>query len=242
MGLARVEAEQRLSDARATLAALLAVDDAGLALPEGLPAGPPPARSGRRARSRTQALAPAGRGRGRRDGAPGARAPARGHPPRAGAQPDALRVLRTRRDQRQHHRRRAVVPVAAAVTGRADPRRARSPRRWRRSAPRRAREELVRRRVRLEVARALAALPGENRRRGAVRGRSPGAGPHRSARRCARRSRSRQLTLREGLVWQRSLIELLQTDIEVRLGRALAWVELQRVVGLPLAPAAGGSP
>jgi hypothetical protein len=49
----------------------------------------------------------------------------------------------------------------------------------------------------------------------------------------------RQLSLREALQWQRSLIELLQADIDVRLGRALAWIELQRVVGLPLTPAKG---
>jgi hypothetical protein len=51
---------------------------------------------------------------------------------------------------------------------------------------------------------------------------------------------SRQLSLREGLQWQRTLIELLQGDIEARLGRALAWVDLRRVVGLPLVNAARG--
>jgi len=45
---------------------------------------------------------------------------------------------------------------------------------------------------------------------------------------------ARQLSLREGLQWQRSLVELLDADIDARLGRALAWVELRRVVGLPL--------
>jgi hypothetical protein len=52
---------------------------------------------------------------------------------------------------------------------------------------------------------------------------------------------ARQLALREGLLWQRSLIELLQAEIEARLARALAWVELRRVVGLPLASEAGGA-
>jgi cobalt-zinc-cadmium efflux system outer membrane protein len=93
--------------------------------------------------------------------------------------------------------------------------------------------ELVRRRVRLEVARALAALRA---RRGA-------AGLFESdllARARADLSSlraaisSRQLALREGLQWQRALIELLAADIESRLGRALAWVDLKRVVGLPL--------
>ncbi len=45
---------------------------------------------------------------------------------------------------------------------------------------------------------------------------------------------SRQLSLREALVSQRSLIELVQSDIEVRLGRVLAIVELRRAAGLPL--------
>jgi hypothetical protein len=32
------------------------------------------------------------------------------------------------------------------------------------------------------------------------------------------------------------LIELLQADIDARLARIVAWVDLQRVVGLPLVP------
>jgi outer membrane protein, heavy metal efflux system len=102
-------------------------------------------------------------------------------------------------------------------------------------------EALVRRRVRLEVARALAALQA----RTAAVALYPGdllARARTDLSSLREALAARQLTLREGLVWQRSLIELLQTDIEVRLGRALAWVELQRVVGLPLAAGAGGTP
>jgi cobalt-zinc-cadmium efflux system outer membrane protein len=99
-------------------------------------------------------------------------------------------------------------------------------------------EELVRRRVRLEVARALSTF---HARQGA-------AGLFTSEQ--IKRARvdlsaireaigARQLPLREGLQWQRSLIELLQSDIETRLDRALAWVELRRVAALPLAPLQG---
>jgi len=52
---------------------------------------------------------------------------------------------------------------------------------------------------------------------------------------------SRQLSLREALQWQRTFIELLQADIAVRLGSALAWVDLRRVAGLPLAASQGGA-
>jgi outer membrane protein, heavy metal efflux system len=44
---------------------------------------------------------------------------------------------------------------------------------------------------------------------------------------------SRQLSIREALLAQRSLIELLQADIGARAGSALAWVEVNRAVGLP---------
>jgi cobalt-zinc-cadmium efflux system outer membrane protein len=53
---------------------------------------------------------------------------------------------------------------------------------------------------------------------------------------------SRQLTLREGLQWQRSLIELLQGDIEARLARVQAQLELRRAAGLAFVPRAGGRP
>jgi outer membrane protein, heavy metal efflux system len=99
--------------------------------------------------------------------------------------------------------------------------------------------ELVRRRVRIEVARAAATLKA--RQSGAAlfeaglltRGRADLAALREAI-------SSRQLSLREGLQWQRTLIELLRSDIEARLGRALAWVDLRRVVGLPLVPAARG--
>jgi cobalt-zinc-cadmium efflux system outer membrane protein len=101
--------------------------------------------------------------------------------------------------------------------------------------------ELVRRRVRVEVARASAAYEARteasalfagdlvNRARADLRALGEGIA-------------SRQLSLREALVSQRSLIELLQTDIDTRLARALAWVELRRVAGLPLLPGAGETP
>src|SRR5262249_7319448 len=101
-------------------------------------------------------------------------------------------------------------------------------------------QELVRRRVRLEVSRALAAFQTRN------------AGAALFSRDLLTRAQadlsslreaiaSGQLTLREGLQWQRSLIELLQADIDARLAGLLAWVELRRVVGLPLLSAAGGA-
>jgi len=51
---------------------------------------------------------------------------------------------------------------------------------------------------------------------------------------------TRRLTLREGLLWQRSLIELLSADIDARLAKLTAEVELRRVAGLPLGAASGG--
>ncbi|HEY8926811.1 MAG TPA: TolC family protein, partial [Polyangia bacterium] len=51
---------------------------------------------------------------------------------------------------------------------------------------------------------------------------------------------ARRLTLREGLPWQRSLIELLSADIDARLARLTAEVELRRVSGLPLGATSGG--
>ena len=98
--------------------------------------------------------------------------------------------------------------------------------------------ERVRRRVRLEVARALSVL----------RARQAAVGLFEAS--LLERARAdlsalreaiaaRQLSVREGLLWQRSLVDLLQSDIEVRLARALAWVELRRVVGLSLSPPEG---
>jgi cobalt-zinc-cadmium efflux system outer membrane protein len=99
--------------------------------------------------------------------------------------------------------------------------------------------ELVRRRVRVEVAHAVATFKARQSGEalfGAdllARGRADLAALREAI-------SSRQLSLREGLQWQRTLIELLQGDIEARLGRALAWVDLRRVVGLPLVNAARG--
>jgi len=93
--------------------------------------------------------------------------------------------------------------------------------------------DLVRRRVRLEVARAQALF----------RAREQAADLFTADQLARARAdlaalrdaiAARQLSLREGLQWQRSLIELLDADIGARLGRALAWVELRRIVGLPL--------
>jgi cobalt-zinc-cadmium efflux system outer membrane protein len=101
--------------------------------------------------------------------------------------------------------------------------------------------ELVRRRVRLEVARSLAAYHARQGSAGLFtaellqRARADLASLREAV-------AARQLSFREALQWQRSLIELLQADIETRLGRILAWIDLQRVVGLPLVPADGRAP
>jgi cobalt-zinc-cadmium efflux system outer membrane protein len=101
--------------------------------------------------------------------------------------------------------------------------------------------ELVRRRVRLEVARAAAAYKARQGSAGLFA--SDLLDRARADLTALREAvASRQLSLREGLQWQRTLIELLQGDIETRLGRVLAWIDLQRVVGLPLAPPAGRAP
>jgi cobalt-zinc-cadmium efflux system outer membrane protein len=101
-------------------------------------------------------------------------------------------------------------------------------------------EELVRRRVRLEVARAQATLEARQGAAGLFTGDLvKRARTNLSSLREA--ISSRQLSLREALSWQRSFIELLQADIEARLGSALASVDLRRVVGLPLAASQGGA-
>jgi cobalt-zinc-cadmium efflux system outer membrane protein len=101
--------------------------------------------------------------------------------------------------------------------------------------------ELVRRRVRLEVARAVGAFESRE-----AAGKLFPADLLQRARADLSALReaiaSHQLTLREALQWQRSLIELMQADIEVRLARALASVDLRRVVGMPLGVPAGGGP
>jgi cobalt-zinc-cadmium efflux system outer membrane protein len=99
--------------------------------------------------------------------------------------------------------------------------------------------DLVRRRVRLEVARAIAAYQA---RQGSAGLFSADLLQRAWADLAALRDAvaAKQISLREGLQWQRSLIELLQADIETRLGRVLAWIDLQRVVGLPLVSSNGG--
>ena len=101
--------------------------------------------------------------------------------------------------------------------------------------------DLVRRRVRLQVARAAAAFRARQR---AAELLAPDlvTRAHGDLASLREALKGRQLTLREGLLWQRSLIELLQADIDARLGRAIAWVELRRVVGMPIASAGGGAP
>jgi cobalt-zinc-cadmium efflux system outer membrane protein len=99
--------------------------------------------------------------------------------------------------------------------------------------------ELVRRRVRLEVAAAAATFRATE---GAL---ALYAEPLLSRARtdlAALREAiaSRQLTLRDAIVAQRSLIELLQGSIEARLGYAQATVELRRVVGWSLVPGSRG--
>jgi cobalt-zinc-cadmium efflux system outer membrane protein len=101
-------------------------------------------------------------------------------------------------------------------------------------------QELVRRRVRMEVTRALAAFQSRSAA-GKLFAGDLLARAQADLAALREAISSRQLTLREGLQWQRSLIELLQADIDVRLAQTLAWVELRRVVGLPLSSAAGGA-
>jgi len=101
-------------------------------------------------------------------------------------------------------------------------------------------QALVRGRVRMEGARALAAF--KSRSAAATLFARDLVGRAQTDLSSLREAiSSRQLTLREGLQWQRSLIEMLQADIDVRLGQALTWVELRRVVGLPLAETSGGA-
>jgi outer membrane protein, heavy metal efflux system len=93
--------------------------------------------------------------------------------------------------------------------------------------------ELVRRRVRLDVARAFSAFSAGQQARSLfaqdllVRARADLVAIREAV-------AARQLALREAVAWQRSLIELLQADIETKLARDLAIVDLERVVGLPL--------
>jgi cobalt-zinc-cadmium efflux system outer membrane protein len=236
MGLARVAAGERLADARATLAALLDVDAAGLALPEALPATPLPAPPGGALVEQALAL--------------------RGEVAAAAMERQVLehRLVVIRRERVPNPTlsaffERGEINDAIFGVGLSFPLPLPSPVGRTRAGEitetlaqirvAESSEALVRRRVRLEVARARAAYDAREAavalypRALLTRARTDLAGLREAL-------GARQLTLREGLQWQRSLIELLQTDVEVRLGRALAWVELHRVVGLPLAPTAGG--
>ena len=147
-------------------------------------------------------------------------------PARARSEPDDVGVLRSAA-------RSTIASSASGCRCRCRcPRRwaarapARSPRRWRRSAPPRAPQELVRRRVRLEVTRARGGVRARQGRRRAVRPRDLLARARADLAALREAIAARQLSLREGLQWQRSLIELLQADIDdppgagARLGRA----------------------
>lgn len=99
--------------------------------------------------------------------------------------------------------------------------------------------EKVRRRVRLEVQRAL--LDEESYGR-ALRLYPPDAVARAGGQLMALRAalEARQIPVREALLMQRSLLELLQGHLRARLGLALARVERRRAAGLPLLPSEGG--
>lgn len=236
IGLTRLESERRLSDARAALAVLLDVDPQRLALPEALPAGPPaPLPSGA---LEDQALS------------------LRGEVSAAALERRVLerQLALVRRErvpnptisaffERGEINDRIIgvglsipIPLPAPVG------RTRAGEIAETLAQIRAAEssqELVRRRVRLEVARAVSGFQSRNAE-ATLFGVDLVARAHADLAALREAIGSGQLTLREGLQWQRSLIELLQADIGVRLARALAWVELRRVVGLPLSSVTGG--
>jgi len=237
IGLARFEAERRLTEAQAALAMLLDVDPRRLTLPDGLPQSPP-------------AALPAGSLEEQALGL-------RGEVAAAEIERQVLerRLALVRRERVPNPTisaffERGEINDRIIGVGLSFPLPLPSPIGRTRAgeiaetlAQIRAAEssqELVRRRVRMEVIRAQAAFQTRSAAgklfAGDLLARAQG---DLTALREA--ISSRQLTLREGLQWQRSLIELLQADIDVRLARTLAWVELQRVVGLPLSPAAGGA-
>ncbi len=236
IGLARFEAERRLAEARAALAVLLDVDVRALLLPDGLPAPatPQPLSGGleeqalrlrgevaaaemeRRVLERRLALV-------RRERVPNLTLSAFGERGEINDRilgigvsiplPLPSPIGRTRAGEIAER----LAQIRAAESS----------------------EELVRRRVRLEVARAQAAYTARESAAGLF-----GADLLARARGDLAAIRdaisSRQLSLPEALQWQRSLIELLQEDIEARLGRALASVEIRRVAGAPLTTAEGG--
>jgi cobalt-zinc-cadmium efflux system outer membrane protein len=101
--------------------------------------------------------------------------------------------------------------------------------------------EEVRRRVRLEVSQALAAFRAADASLSLfpddllARARADLAALREAM-------STKQLSLRDALVAQRSLIELLNSHLEARLDRAQTWVALQRVAGLSFSPLLGGRP
>jgi cobalt-zinc-cadmium efflux system outer membrane protein len=229
IGLTRLEAERRAADARATLAVLLDVDPGRLSLPDALP---PPAAAALPAGSlEEQALN------------------LRGEVTAAEMERQVLerRLALVRRErvpnptisaflERGEINDRIVglglsfpLPLPSPVG------RSRAGEIAETLAQIRAAEssqELVRRRVRLEVARARASFQARDAAAALFAGDLLGRA-HADLSALREAIASRQLAFREGLQWQRSLIELLQADIEARLARAVAWVDLRRVVGLP---------
>lgn len=231
IGLARLEAERRATEARSALALLLDVDRDRLRLPDALPAATTPA-------------LPAG---SLEDRALGLRGEVAAAEMERQVLEHRLAVVRRERvpnptlsaflERGEINDRIIGVGLSFPLPLPAPVGRSRAGEIAETLAQIRAAEssqELVRRRVRMEVARALSAFKSRNAAATLFARDLVGrAQADLSALREA--IASRQLTLREGLQWQRSLIELLQAEIDVRLGQALAWVELRRVVGLPLA-------
>jgi outer membrane protein, heavy metal efflux system len=236
IALVRFEAERRLTVARAALALSVQADPAKLVLPDAL--APPPAPEGVGADLEEQAL----RLRGEVAAAEMERA----------VLERRLTVVRRERipnltvsafaEQGEINDRVLGVGLSVPIPPPAPAGRTRAGEIAETIAQIRAAEssaELVRRRVRIEVARATSA---SRARVGATRLFAADLLARARADLSALREAigARQLSLREALSWQRSLIELLQADIEVRLGSALASVELRRVAGLPLATSPGG--
>ena len=230
IGLVRLDAERRLAETRATLAALLDVNAARLVLPDTLPPAPPPTPPAGALVDQALAL--------------------RGEVAAAQMERQVLerRLVLVRRErvpnptlsaffERGEINDRVVglglslpLPLPAPV-GRTRAGEIAETLAQIRAAE--SSEELARRRVRVEVARALAAFEARSAA-GALFAGDLLARARTDLASLREAIAARQLTVREGLQWQRSLIDFLQADIEVRLARALAWIELRRVVGLPL--------
>jgi cobalt-zinc-cadmium efflux system outer membrane protein len=236
IGLVRFEAERRLADSRAALAVLLDVDPAAVTLPGALPGEAPAVPAGGDPEGQALRL--------------------RGEIAAAEMERQVLErrlaLLRRERvpnitlsafaERSEINDRILGIGLSVPLPLPAPVGRTRAGEIAEMTAQIRAAEsaaELVRRRVRLEVARAVAALRARQGAAGLF-GQELLARARIDLASLRDAISSRQLSLREGLQWQRSLTELLQADIEARLGRALAWVELRRVVGLPLLASPGG--